>query len=57
MRSRILACLAVAAVCLAGCKGFWNAPSNSGGGGGGSTTLSSGDFYVLNVATSQMVGL
>ena len=25
--------------------------------GQGSTTLSSGDFYVLNVATSQMVGL
>ncbi len=56
MRSRILACLAVAVVCLTGCKGFWNAPSSSGG-GTGSTTLSSGDIYVLNVATSQMVGL
>jgi len=56
MRSGFLACLAVAALCLTGCKGFWNAPPSSGG-GGGTTTLSSGDIYVLNVATSQMVGL
>ncbi len=55
MRSGYWACLAMAALCLAGCKGFWDAPS--GGGGGGSTTLTSGDFYVLNAATSQMVGL
>jgi 6-phosphogluconolactonase (cycloisomerase 2 family) len=46
----------MAALCLAGCKGFWKAPSGGGGGGGG-TTLSSGDFYVLNVATNEMVGL
>ncbi len=57
MRSRFWACLAVAAIYLTGCKGFWNAPPSSGGGGSGSTTLSSGDIYVLNVATSQMVGL
>ncbi len=56
MRSRFWACLAVAAFCLTGCKGFWNAPPSTGG-GSGSTTLSSGDIYVLNVATSQMVGL
>ncbi len=56
MRTRYLASLAVAAVCLAGCTGFWDPPSTTGG-GGGSTTLTSGDFYVLNIATSQMVGL
>ncbi|MGA8088358.1 MAG: beta-propeller fold lactonase family protein [Terracidiphilus sp.] len=57
MRSRFWGCLAVAAFCLTGCTGFWDAPASSGGGGTGSTTLSSGDVYVLNVATSQMVGL
>ena len=58
MRSRFWACLAVAAFCLTGCSGFWNAPPSTGGGGGtGTTTLSSGDIYVLNVATNQMVGL
>jgi len=57
MRSRFWACLAVAAFCLTGCKGFWNAPASTGGGGTGTTTLSSGDIYVLNVATSQLVGL
>lgn len=56
MRTHYWACLAIAALCLTGCSGFWNAPSSSGG-GTGSTTLSSGDFYVLNSATSQMVGL
>lgn len=40
---------------LSGCKGFWDAPSNSGG--GGSTTLSSGVFYVLNTQTAQIVAL
>jgi 6-phosphogluconolactonase len=50
------ACLTVAVVCLAGCSGFWNALPSTGS-GSGSTTLTSGDFYVLNVATSQMVGL
>lgn len=57
MRSGFWACLAVAAFCLTGCKGFWNAPASTGGGGTGTTTLSSGDIYVLNVATSQLVGL
>lgn len=57
MRTRAWACLAAAALCLAGCKGFWKAPSSSGGGGGGgTTTLTSGDIYVLNVATSEMAG-
>lgn len=55
MRSWFLGCLAIAAFCLTGCKGFWNPLPGSGG--GGTTTLSSGDIYVLNVATSQMVGL
>ncbi len=56
MRTRYWAGLAIAALGLTGCAGFWDPPS-SGGGGGGSTTLSSGDFYVLNNATSEMVGL
>jgi len=56
MRTRYWAFLAVVVLCLSGCTGFWDAKS-SGGGGGGTTTLSSGDFYVLNVATSEIVGL
>ncbi len=56
MRTRYWACLAIAALCLTGCTGFWD-PPGTGGGGTGSTTLSSGDFYVLNNATSEMVGL
>lgn len=57
MKTRVWAGLAAAALCLAGCKGFWNAVSTSSGGSTGSTTLTSGDVYVLNVATSQLVGL
>jgi len=45
----------MAVLLTAGCKGFWNAPSNSGS-GGGSTTASSGVFYVANLAASQIVG-
>ncbi len=56
MKTRYWACLAISALCLTGCTGFWD-PPNSGGGGTGTTTLSSGDFYVLNNATSEMVGL
>jgi 6-phosphogluconolactonase len=56
MRAGFWGCLAVAAFCLTGCKGFWDAPAGSSG-GTGSTTLSSGDIYVLNVATSEVVGL
>jgi 6-phosphogluconolactonase len=56
MKIHYWACLAIAALCLAGCSGFWN-PLPSTGGGGGSTKLSSGDLYVLNNATSEMVGL
>src|ERR1700758_4756426 len=55
MRTRYWACLAIAVLCLAGCSGFWDKPST--GGGGGKTTLTSGDIYVLNNATSQMVAL
>jgi 6-phosphogluconolactonase len=41
---------------LAGCGNFWQAPSSSSGGSGTtSTTLSSGYFYVINQATSQIV--
>jgi 6-phosphogluconolactonase (cycloisomerase 2 family) len=57
MRTRYWVCLAMAAVCLTGCSGFWKAPSNGGGGGGGGTTLSSGDFYVVNSATNEIAGL
>ena len=38
---------------LAGCKGFWDAPSGGGGGGGGSA---SGVFYVLNQGKLQVAG-
>ena len=56
MKTRLWAGLAVAALCLAGCKGFWNAlPTTTTT--TGTTTLTSGDVYVLNVATSQLVGL
>lgn len=55
MRTRLWLFLALAPLCLAGCKGFWAAPSTSGS-GGGTTTLSSGDIYVLNVATNKMAG-
>ncbi len=40
---------------LAGCKGFWDAPSTSSS-GTGSTTASSGNFYVLDAKTSQIAG-
>jgi 6-phosphogluconolactonase (cycloisomerase 2 family) len=42
---------------LAGCKGFWDAPTNSSG-GTTTTTLSSGNFYILNkgTTTSQIYG-
>jgi 6-phosphogluconolactonase (cycloisomerase 2 family) len=55
MRTRYWVCLAIVVLCLTGCSGFWDKPST--GGGGGKTTLSSGDIYVLNNATSQMVAL
>ena len=57
MRTRFWVCLAMAALCLTGCSGFWKAPSNGGGGGGGGTTLTSGDFYVLNSLTNEIAGL
>lgn len=58
MRTRFWVCLALAALCLTGCSGFWKAPSDGGGGGGGGgTTLSSGDFYVINSQTSEVAGL
>jgi 6-phosphogluconolactonase len=42
---------------LAGCKGFWDAPTTSGSGDGtGTTSASSGDFYVLNAAKNQIAG-
>lgn len=58
MRTRYWVCLAMAALCLTGCSGFWKAPSSSGGGGGTTgTTLSSGNFYVINSATNEIAGL
>jgi 6-phosphogluconolactonase (cycloisomerase 2 family) len=56
MKIRYWASLAIAALCLTGCSGFWDALPSTGG-GTGTTTLTSGDFYVLNIQTSQMVGL
>jgi hypothetical protein len=40
---------------LSGCAGFWTPPSGSTGSGGTTTKLSSGVFYVLNQATSQII--
>lgn len=40
---------------MGGCKGFWDAPANSGG-GGGTTTASSGIFYIANFAKNEIVG-
>jgi 6-phosphogluconolactonase (cycloisomerase 2 family) len=57
MNGRAWAGLAIAALCLTGCSGFWDAASSGSGGGTGTTTLTSGDVYVLNIATSQIVGL
>ena len=48
-----LATLALAVpLCMAGCSGFWDAPVNPTP----PTTMSSGFFYVLNFAASQIAG-
>ncbi len=47
--------LLASTVLLTGCSGFWDLPASSGG-GTTPTTLSSGDFYVLNQTTKQIVG-
>ncbi len=44
----------LASLLLAGCKGFWDLPAGSSG--SGTTTASSGNFYIANVAGSQIVG-
>jgi len=54
---RFWVCLAMAALCLTGCSGFWDSSSSGGGGGGGGTTLTSGNFYVINSATNEIAGL
>lgn len=52
-----LGALLTAALMLAGCSGFWDAPSTgSGGSGGGGTGSASGVFYVLNQKTAQVAG-
>ncbi|HWA93564.1 MAG TPA: beta-propeller fold lactonase family protein [Terracidiphilus sp.] len=57
MRPRILATVALLSftLALAGCKGFWDAPSSSGSGGTGTTTLTSGVFWVINAETQQLI--
>lgn len=40
---------------LTACKGFWDQPANSGG-STPITTASSGNFFVVNAATAQLVG-
>jgi hypothetical protein len=47
----------MAALCLTGCKGFWDALPSTGSGTTTTTTLTSGYFYVLNVASNQLAGL
>jgi 6-phosphogluconolactonase (cycloisomerase 2 family) len=55
MKTRLWTCLAIGALALTGCSGFWNAlPTTTTG--TGTTTLTSGFVYVLNIATSQMIG-
>ncbi len=44
----------LAPLLLAGCKGFWTAPPTTTT--NPTTTASSGNFYVLNAATSQIAG-
>jgi 6-phosphogluconolactonase (cycloisomerase 2 family) len=56
MKTRLWAALAIALLCLTGCSGFWKALPSSGS-GTGTTTLTSGDIYVLNAATNQMVAM
>jgi hypothetical protein len=46
--------LFAAATLLAGCAGFWNAPTSTTTTTTTSTTLSSGVFYVLNQTTKQI---
>lgn len=57
MKPRTLAIAALLSLSLAlsGCKGFWDAPSNSGGDGTGTTTLTSGVFWLINSQTQQLV--
>ena len=47
--------LLAAAMLLAGCSGFWNAPASTTTTTVTKTTLSSGVFYVLNQTTKQLV--
>ena len=55
MKVRIWAISAIAAtLVLTGCKGFWDAPTTTPT--TPTTTASSGKFFVLNAATSQLVG-
>ncbi len=55
MKVRIWAIFAIAAtLVLTGCKGFWDAPTTTPT--TPTTTASSGKFFVLNAATSQLVG-
>ncbi|HZB88723.1 MAG TPA: beta-propeller fold lactonase family protein [Terracidiphilus sp.] len=60
MRIKTWATLALAAALpLAGCKGFFDLPTTAGGGGGGgttTTTATSGNIYLVNAATNQLVG-
>src|ERR1017187_8885207 len=46
--------LLAGATLLAGCAGFWNAPTSSSTTTTTKTTLSSGAFYVLNQTTKQI---
>jgi len=54
MRRRQMKLMLAALLLLTGCKGFWTPPASSSG--SGSTTASSGNIYVLNVATNQVAG-
>jgi len=53
MKRKCVKLLMVVSLLLAGCKGFWNAPPATTT---TTTTASSGNFYVMNVAKSQIAG-
>ncbi len=53
-RGRWTVGLLVAALLLSGCSGFWDAPAGSTT--TTTTTLSSGYFFILDQATSQVIG-
>lgn len=55
-KTMILAASVAAAAAIPGCKGFWDATTDSGSSSSTSTNPASGIFYVLNQKDSQLAG-